>query len=75
MERPESCTAVQQGQWMAWERVLQRSLTWIDLWNMAPLRLSFAIRSTYDLLTLTSGTNLVKWGESEDGACPLCSGR
>ena len=40
---------------------------------MAPLRLSFIIRSTYDLLP--SKANLVKWGKEEDPSCPLCQKR
>ena len=63
----------QQGQWTAWEGALQRSLSWNDLWHMAPLRISFILRSVYDLLP--SNANLVKWGKSEDPSCPLCNGR
>ena len=40
---------------------------------MAPLRISFILRSVYDLLP--SNANLVKWGKSEDPSCPLCNGR
>ena len=63
----------QQGQWIAWESALQRSLSWNDLWNMAPLRISFILRSVYDLLP--SNANLVKWGMSQDPTCPLCDGK
>lgn len=63
----------QQGQWTAWEGALQRSLSWNDLWHMAPLRISFILRSAYDLLP--SNANLVKWGKSEDPSCPLCNGK
>lgn len=63
----------QQGQWTTWEGALQRSLTWNDVWHMAPLRLSFIIRSIYDLLP--TGANLVKWGKTEDARCPLCAER
>lgn len=63
----------QQGQWTAWSGALQRSLTWGDVWRMAPLRLSFAIRSMYDLMP--SAANLVKWKKTVDDACPLCSER
>jgi hypothetical protein len=61
---------VQQGRWTQWDDALQRSLSWNDIWQMAPLRLSFIIRSVYDMLP--SGTNLVKWGKIEDESCPLC---
>lgn len=61
----------QQGQWTTWEDALQRTLTWNDLWHMAPLRISFILRSVYDLLP--SKANLVKWDKSDDPQCPLCS--
>ena len=60
----------QQGQWTTWDSALQRSLSWNDMWHMAPLRISFLLRSVYDLLP--SNANLVKWGKSDDPACPLC---
>ena len=63
----------QQGQWTNWEEALQRSVSWNDVWHMAPLRLSFIIRAAYDLLP--SGTNLVKWGKKDDPSCPLCQKR
>ena len=31
----------QEGQWTSWEEALQRSITWNDIWQMAPLKLSF----------------------------------
>ena len=40
---------------------------------MAPLWISFLIRSVYDLLP--SNANLVRWGKKEDPTCPLCQGR
>ncbi|GFO14723.1 reverse transcriptase [Plakobranchus ocellatus] len=40
---------------------------------MAPLRISFFIRSVYDLLP--SNANLVRWGKKDDATCPLCQGR
>ncbi|KAK3713832.1 hypothetical protein RRG08_033805 [Elysia crispata] len=40
---------------------------------MAPLRISFLIRSVYDLLP--SNENLVRWGKKQDPTCPLCQGR
>ncbi|GFO24305.1 reverse transcriptase [Plakobranchus ocellatus] len=63
----------QQGQWTNWDTALQRSLTWNDIWNMAPLRISFLIRSVYDLLP--SNANLVRWGKKDNPTCPLCQGR
>ena len=61
---------VQQGQWTTWEEAIQRSITWNDLWHMAPMRISYLIRSAYDLLP--SGANLLKWGKTDDPNCPLC---
>src|SRR3984885_216736 len=45
-------------------------MTWNDIWKMAPVRLSYIIRSMYDLLP--SAANLVKWGKINDDKCPLC---
>ena len=50
----------QRGQWTTWEGGLKRNLNWKDLRHMAPLRISFILRSAYDLLP--SNANLVKWG-------------
>ena len=44
-----------------------------EICHMAPLRISFLIRSVYDLLP--SNANLVRWGKKEDPTCPLCQGR
>ncbi|GFS24337.1 polyprotein [Elysia marginata] len=63
----------QQGQWTNWDSAIQRSLTWKDIWQMALLRISFLIRSVYDLLP--SNANLVRWGKKDDLTCPLCHGR
>ena len=61
----------QQGQWATWEDALQKFLSWNEIWQLAPLRLSFIIRSTYDLLP--SKTNLVRWNKETDPTCPLCN--
>ena len=50
----------QQGKWTTWDEVLQRSVTWKDIWRMSPLHLAFMIRLVYDVLP--SRTNLQKWG-------------
>ncbi|GFO36715.1 reverse transcriptase [Plakobranchus ocellatus] len=49
----------QQGQWTNWDTAIQRSLTWNDIWHMAPLRISFLIKSVYDLLP--SNANVGRW--------------
>ena len=59
-----------QGQWTNWDNALQKSLTWNYIWYMAPLWISFPIRSVYYLLP--SNANLVRWGKKEDDTCPLC---
>ena len=63
----------QQGQWTNWDNALQRFLTWNNIWHVVPLRISFLIRSVYDLLP--SNANLVRWGKKEDPTCPLWNGR
>ncbi|GFN86560.1 reverse transcriptase [Plakobranchus ocellatus] len=56
-------TVQQQGQWTNWDTAIQRSLTWNVIWHMAPLRISFLIRSVYD--PLPSNANLVRWGKKD----------
>ncbi|GFR95395.1 polyprotein [Elysia marginata] len=63
----------QQDQWTNWVSAIQRSLTWKDIWQMTPLRISFLTRSVYDLLP--SDANLIRWGKKDDNTCQLCHGR
>ena len=51
----------QQRQWSNLDNALQKSLTWNDIGRLAPLRISFPIRSVYD--HLPSDVNLVHWGK------------
>ena len=51
----------QQNQWTSWEAVMQRTLSWNDIWHMAPLRLTFIIHPADDL-QLTN-VILAKWGK------------
>ena len=60
----------QQGQWTNWEETLQK-LTWNDIWQIAPRKLSFLIRSMYN--QLSSKNNLFKWKKERDPMCPLCN--
>ncbi|GFR84960.1 polyprotein [Elysia marginata] len=62
-----------QGQWANWDSAIQRSLTWKDIWQMAPLRISFLVRYVCDILP--SNANLVRWGKKDHPTCPLCHGR
>lgn len=58
-----------QGAWTTWETT-DRKLTWGDIWKYEPLRLSFLLRSVYDLLP--SPANLCRWGLAPDPKCSLC---
>ena len=58
-----------QGNWTRWQ-VPERKLSWQEIWHYEPLRLSFLLRSTYDMLP--SPTNLYQWKLIDDPACPLC---
>ena len=58
-----------QGAWTTWNTT-DRKLTWRDICKYEPLRLSFIIRSVYDLLT--SPANLCRWGLTDDTNCILC---
>ena len=58
----------QQGQVTAWEEhVVERKIGWSDIWNWTTSRLSFLLRSTYDVLP--SPVNLVRWKVQEDDMC------
>ena len=57
-----------QGQCMNWqENVIERKVTWNEMWKWEPARISFLIQSTYD--TLPSPANLVRWKISTDNRC------
>lgn len=60
----------QQGRWTTWEAVINRAITWKDMWRMPQARLSFLIRATYD--TLPSSRNLHLWYGTEE-TCQLCN--
>ncbi|KAE8287091.1 hypothetical protein D5F01_LYC15053 [Larimichthys crocea] len=47
-----------QGSWTTWEGVVNR-ISWTDLWKIPQARLSFLIRSTYDILPCPR--NLHQW--------------
>ena len=57
-----------QGACTAWNTT-DRKLTWGEIWKYEPLRLSFLIRSVYDLLT--SPANLCRWGLTDYPKCSL----
>ena len=67
--RAKAVAQAKQGQWMAWEGVEKRKISWKELWEMETFRASFTIRATYDVLP--SPSNLSQW-YGEDPTCPLC---
>ncbi|XP_045195004.2 uncharacterized protein LOC123550644 [Mercenaria mercenaria] len=58
-----------QGAWTKW-CTTDRKLTWAEIWRYEPVRLSFLLRSVYDLLP--SPSNLHRWGLQDNPICPLC---
>ena len=57
-----------QGQCTYWhDYVIERKLSWREIWQWEPARLRFLIQSTYD--TLPSPANLVRWNISSDNRC------
>ena len=58
----------QQGQVTRWEEhVVERKIGWSDIWEWNTSRLSFLLRSTYDVLP--SPVNLVRWKVQEVDKC------
>ncbi len=68
--RIKAVSQCRQGSWTTWERVVNRNITWSDLWKIPQARLSFLIQSTYD--TLPCPRNLHQWFGSEED-CTLCN--
>ncbi|XP_063058826.1 uncharacterized protein LOC134452393 [Engraulis encrasicolus] len=63
----------QQGAWTRWENVLQRKITWPNIWRADSLNIRFLVQAVYDVLP--SPSNLHVWGKAETPFCPLCPGR
>lgn len=63
----------QQGAWTKWATVLQRKITWSNIWKADFHRIRFLLQAVYDVLP--SPANLHVWGKIETPACPQCSGR
>ena len=58
----------QQGQMTRWEHnVVERKLSWQEVWKWTASRMSFLLKSTYDVLP--SPANLVRWKISDDNLC------
>jgi len=47
--------------------VVERKLSWSEIWKWSTSRLSFLVRSTYDVVP--SPANLVRWRVSNDDTC------
>ena len=57
-----------QGQTKKWEEhVVERKVGWSEIWQWNASRLSFLLRSTYDVLP--SPVNLARWKVQEDDKC------
>ena len=59
-----------QGSWTTWEGIVNRNISWTDLWKIPQARISFLIRATYDLLPCPH--NLYQWFGNEE-SCSLCN--
>ncbi|XP_030004234.1 uncharacterized protein LOC115429122 [Sphaeramia orbicularis] len=74
VEESRTCRAVgmkQQGAWTRWENVVERKVTWAEIWKAEPHRIKFLIQAVYDVLP--SPSNLHSWGLAESPDCPMCS--
>ena len=60
-----------QGRWTKWENVLQRDMSFNNLFRSSPRLISFTLGSTYN--TVASPANLKRWGLADSEACALCS--
>ena len=69
----EAVAMATQGAWTRWESVTPRNLKWGEILKMAPLRLSFLLKSIYDVLR--TQVNLKRWKLAEDDRCILCNKR
>lgn len=65
----KAVSLAKQGQWMKWEGLERRKLSWRELWEIEANNLSFIIRATYDVLP--SPKNLHQW-YGGDPTCSLC---
>ena len=57
-----------QGQVTQWEtHVVERKIAWSEIWSWEASRLSFLVKSTYDVLP--SPANLVRWNIQSESMC------
>ena len=71
-QQPRRAKAVELSRQGA-RNLLERKITWAELWRMEPFRLSLMLRSVYD--TLSCPSNLHQWGLIEELSCKLCGRR
>ncbi len=65
----KAVSLLKQRQWMRWEDLERRKLSWRELWELEASNISFIIRATYDVLP--SLKKLHEW-YGEDPNCALC---
>ncbi len=65
----KAVSLVKQGQWMRWEGLERRKLSWRELWEMEASNISFIIRATYDVLPSPKKPPPVVW--RGPNLCPL----
>ncbi|KAJ8412700.1 hypothetical protein AAFF_G00116510 [Aldrovandia affinis] len=46
----KAVSLAKQGQWLQWEGMERRKISWKELWEMEASNISFIIRATYDML-------------------------
>ena len=66
----KAVTLKKQVKWLNWEGAQQRKLTWNDILTVEGYRLSFLLKSVYDVLP--SPKNLKTWDLSESPDCKIC---
>lgn len=71
VRRAKAAGQSKQGQWMRWENVEKRRITWRELWALDAGRIKFLLGATYDVLPTPQ--NLGQW-VGEDPSCKLCAG-
>ena len=55
-----------QGEWLNWDGVTERPITWNDLWKKSDYGIMYMICSVYDLLPTPA--NLELWGKRQEHA-------
>ena len=57
--------------WSYWCDYIRNDLSWKAIWAMGPDLMRFAVQSTFN--TMSCPKNEVRWKESADPSCDLCS--